>query len=117
LVEDTPLTLRVLRTHFERLACIVSEASDGEAGLSLAITREFDIVISDWDMPIMDGLEFTRRLRAHALGCPYVVILSAHDDDDHAEEARDAGAAEFITKPIHREDVERLVSTRAASSA
>lgn len=75
----------------------VVEAANGEAALALAQTAHPWLVLMDIEMPRLDGLEATRRLKA---SCPdtLVVILTVYEDDQHRAEAKQAGADGFVSK-------------------
>src|SRR6185436_15057425 len=69
-----------------------------------------DVVITDWEMPGMDGTELTRRIRSQdAVPYPYVIILTARADHDHALHAMEAGADDVVFKPLPREALERML--------
>src|SRR6476620_2134599 len=95
---------RILRTL---LHCFgtreVYEAEDGAAGLEGFTHYSPDIVITDWVMPIFDGLELTQMIRQPgANGNPYVpiIMLTGHSEKRRVMMARDAGVTEFLAKPI-----------------
>jgi len=101
LVEDAPFLRyafgRLLRMHgFE-----VMEANDGREALSQAATFNPQLVLTDLMMPVMDGVELIRRLRADPdlAGIP-VVAITADATEQTEQQAREAGAVDFITKPI-----------------
>ena len=79
----------------------VHEANDGEAGLLVLRDNECDLILTDMDMAPMDGLTFTRQVRAsraHA-GLP-IIMISGHTERAKVEAARDAGVNEFLIKPV-----------------
>lgn len=76
---------------------IVGIAEDGLEAVGLAATLSPDVVLMDLEMPHLDGLAATRRLRALGLGIP-VVILTASADPKHAQQAHEAGAKGYLTK-------------------
>ncbi|HEY1720216.1 MAG TPA: response regulator [Magnetospirillaceae bacterium] len=81
----------------------IAEADDGSG--ALAVMRDFqpDIVISDWKMEPVDGIEFVRRLRAGESGInrfTAVIMLTVHTERMRIVEARDAGVNEFVAKPV-----------------
>jgi DNA-binding response OmpR family regulator len=104
LVEDNANMRSILRTLLLGFgARDIQEAEDGVAGLDLFVAHNPDIVIADWAMPNMDGIELTRRIRSAEgklnVFVP-ILILTAHSERRHVLEARDAGATEFLCKPI-----------------
>ena len=79
------------------------EAHDGATALELFRRRNPDIVILDWEMPVLDGIEFVRRVRVPDMKPnPYVpiVMLTAHAERARVLRARDAGVTEFLCKPV-----------------
>lgn len=77
----------------------VVEAKDGKEGLELAGRQPFNLVISDVNMPVMDGLTFVREFRRKAPFVP-VLILTTEVDPAKKAEAKKAGATGWITKPF-----------------
>jgi two-component system, chemotaxis family, chemotaxis protein CheY len=79
------------------------EAEDGAAGLEAFSSFSPDIVITDWAMPIFDGIELTRMIRQPETSAnPYVpiIMVTGHAERRKVAEARDAGVTEFLVKPI-----------------
>lgn len=101
-VEDDPVANRVLDQALKHLGHDVLSATDGGQALELLEREHVRVVVSDWTMPRMDGLELCRRVRART-GTDYVYfILLTGRTADHAnrEEAADAGVDDFLTKPL-----------------
>jgi LmbE family N-acetylglucosaminyl deacetylase len=80
----------------------INWATSGEAGVALFDTQDWDLVISDVDLPGINGLEVVRRAKA-ALPLVSTLILTGHTSFDNAVEALRAGADNFVTKPFDRE--------------
>ena len=81
---------------------IVLEAADGKEGIEIAMREVPDLVICDVMMPIMDGLEFTERLKTHvATSHIPVIMLTAKNLEEHRAEGYEHGADSYITKPFH----------------
>jgi two-component system chemotaxis response regulator CheY len=100
-VDDSRVVRKVARRILEDLGFEVAEAGDGAEGLTWCRAEMPDTVLLDWNMPVMDGLEFLRRLRAEPGGAaPRVVFCSVESDLDRVREALDAGADEYIMKPF-----------------
>ena len=97
-VDDEPQILRVLRHVFAGPAHSVKTANDGVAGLDVFTAWQPDIVITDLQMPRMNGLELCRRIRA-ASDVP-IIVLSVRDEEKTIVEALDAGADDYVTKPF-----------------
>ena len=101
IVDDQPAVRQGLhmRLAAEPDFCVVGEALDGEAALSLAQSLSPDVVLMDVEMPRMDGLAAAGAL--HVI-CPHasIVMLSIHDDAITRARAEDAGAAAFVTKSV-----------------
>jgi DNA-binding NarL/FixJ family response regulator len=120
LVDDQPL----LRSGFRALLDVeddievVAEAADGREGLALAVRHLPDIALVDIQMPVMDGIETTRRIAADpALAGVHVVILTNYGLDEHVFNALRAGAAGFLVKDIEPEDFLHAVRVAARGDA
>jgi DNA-binding NarL/FixJ family response regulator len=94
---------------------IVGEADNGEIGLHVVATHRPDVVLMDVRMPVMDGLEATRRLRD--TDGPPVLVLTTFDDDDVLWGAVQAGAAGFILKDTPADDIIRAIRTVAGGGS
>jgi CheY-like chemotaxis protein len=104
LVDDNIYMRRMLRsllTGFD--ARIIHEAEDGAAGLEAIRIQMPDIVIADWEMPMLDGIEMTRFVRQSATSVnPFlpIIMMTGHAEKKRVLTARDAGVTEFLVKPI-----------------
>jgi len=96
---------------------VVGEAADGEAAVALAASERPDVVLMDVRMPVMDGLEATRRITSSGDGAPKVVILTTFDLDDYVYEALRAGASGFLLKDAPRADLAAAIRVAAAGDA
>ena len=86
------------------LAFRVAEAENGEVGLQACQAEMPDVILLDWNMPVMDGYSFLKHLRAMPEGqAPKVVFCTTENDIDHITRALDAGANEYIMKPFDRD--------------
>jgi two-component system, chemotaxis family, chemotaxis protein CheY len=100
-VDDSRVVRKVSRRILEDLGFEVAEAGDGDEALAWVRTALPDLILLDWNMPVMNGLEFLRRLREEAGGdAPKVVFCSVENDLDRIREALDSGADEYIMKPF-----------------
>ena len=85
----------------------VFEAPDGERGLLLLQSVEPDLVLTDYSMKPVDGVEFVKRVRAlpSPLARTPVIMVTGHAERHYVEEARDAGITEFLCKPVTLRDL------------
>ncbi|MBF6169298.1 response regulator transcription factor [Streptomyces gardneri] len=120
LVDDQPL----IRSGFRALLDleddieVVAEAADGSEGLALARQHLPDIALVDIQMPVVDGIEATRRIAADpALSAVHVVILTNYGMDEYVFNALRAGAAGFLVKDIEPEDFLHCVRVAARGDA
>ncbi|MDD3528548.1 MAG: PAS domain S-box protein [Gallionellaceae bacterium] len=111
LAEDN-LTNRLVAAEFlKRLGIEVSLAEDGEAALAAASVQRFDAILMDLHMPVLDGFEATRRIRALADGgeVPIIAMTAAVLDEDRARCAA-AGMNDFVPKPIDPDELSRVLA-------
>ena len=100
-VDDSRVIRKVSRRILEDLGFEVAEAGDGVEAMAWCGAVLPDVVLLDWRMPQMDGLEFLRRLRALRGGdAPKVIFCTVENEIERIREALDAGADEFIMKPF-----------------
>jgi CheY-like chemotaxis protein len=96
--EDTSLTMRLA---LEDKGYRIVEASDGASAVEAAERERPDFILMDMNLPVMDGLDATRRIRSNPeLKDTIVVAVTAHSDQDYRSRALSAGCNAFITKPI-----------------
>ena len=101
LVEDDKDLREILSGTLTRRGHQVIEACDGMQAWELFRHGVFDVVISDWTMPQMTGIELCRTLRGLARNSyTYIIILTAESGSEKMIEALDAGADDFVTKPF-----------------
>jgi CheY-like chemotaxis protein len=114
LVEDNSINQKVVERMLERLGCMVIIAANGEEALRRMESHRVDLVLMDVMMPVMDGLEATRRIRQmpSPAGRVPVIILSASAMTEDRERAIAAGADRFIAKPVSIESLEEALSVR-----
>lgn len=113
-VDDDKAMLTALATALTLAGHTVTIACDGEEALELFRARPFDIVLTDWMMPRMDGIELIRRIRTRRDKPTLVVMMTALTDARAREHALLAGADAYVTKPVGaKELLELLESLRA----
>ncbi|HEY7739080.1 MAG TPA: response regulator [Steroidobacteraceae bacterium] len=108
LVEDNPVNQRVAQLFLERAGCDVLLAGDGSEAIARLDEQRVDLVLMDVQMPVMDGLEATRRLRAAGHRLP-IVGLTANAMPEQVAECREAGMDDVIAKPLERERLESVL--------
>jgi two-component system chemotaxis response regulator CheY len=100
-VDDSHVIRKVARRILEDLGFEVAEACDGADALAWCAAVMPDTILLDWNMPVMSGIEFLRRLRAEKGGeAPRVVLCSVETDLARIREALESGADEYIMKPF-----------------
>lgn len=106
-VDDSRVIRRVARRILEELNFNISEAEHGQEALDRCREGMPDVILLDWNMPVMNGIEFLKTLRTEDGGdAPIVVFCTTENDVGHITEAISAGANEYIMKPFDREIIE-----------
>jgi phosphoserine phosphatase RsbU/P len=101
IAEDDLASRRLLATVLRGLGHAIFTAEDGQAAWQHLQEAHFSVVISDWMMPEVNGLELCRRIRAApGRAYTYVILLTSLTERHHCLEALDAGADDFLTKPL-----------------
>ena len=107
LVEDNEMNRDMLSRRLIKRGYEVVMAVDGQEGVTLGRTINPDLILMDMSLPILDGWEATRQLKADAATRPIPIIaLTAHAMTGDEQKARDAGCDDFDTKPV---DMARLL--------
>jgi len=115
LVEDHPVNRIVLAGMLERLGASPPDcAENGVQALEKVAQQHYDLILMDSQMPVMDGLEATRRLRLSGFARP-IIGISAGATDDERHASMDAGANDYVLKPVQI-DALRAALQRALSS-
>jgi two-component system chemotaxis response regulator CheY len=102
-VDDSRVVRKVARRILEAHGFAVQEAEDGSVALAVCRTGLPDCVLLDWNMPVMNGLEFLQALRREYGPTPPVVFCTTETDMRFIEQAIENGAQEFIMKPFDDE--------------
>jgi two-component system chemotaxis response regulator CheY len=110
-VDDSRVVRMVARKILQDLDFEILEAEDGSVALEVCKKQMPDAILLDWNMPVMNGLDFLRRLRAVPGGDqPKVVFCTTENDLAHIQEAIGAGADEYIMKPFDSEIIQSKFS-------
>lgn len=110
IVEDSSVIRNVLAKQLELQGMNVVQAEDGVQGLKIALAEKFDLIISDIEMPKMDGFSFCREIKQNPLtrGIP-VVILSSLDSDKDIDNGFHVGASAYVSKKNAQQDLEGTI--------
>ncbi|MFC0634260.1 response regulator [Brevundimonas balnearis] len=103
IVDDSRIIRKVARRIVEGLGFEVDEAADGAEALSFCAAASPDVILLDWNMPVMDGLTFVRRLRDLPGPMPKVLFCTIETDPSRIAEALEAGADDYVMKPFDGE--------------
>ncbi|MGR3758132.1 MAG: PP2C family protein-serine/threonine phosphatase [Tranquillimonas sp.] len=104
--DDSRVQRRIVSAYLTRCGYRVFEAGSGTEGLAICCREEVDLVLSDWVMPGLDGLEFCRALRLQG-GARYVyfILLTSKSGSDDIAQALATGADDFLSKPLASEEL------------
>jgi len=113
IVDDSSVMRKIVERMLRQAGLaqlVVLEAGSGTEALDLLRTMPVDLILTDINMPSMDGLEFLRQLRAQKLapGAP-VVMITTESSEEHVKQAIQAGAQGYIRKPFTAEQVKERV--------
>ncbi len=117
LTVDDSASIRVaIRIALTAEGHTVAEAGDGSAGVAKADATRFDLIITDLNMPVMDGLTMIRTLRAKPAhtGVP-IIFLTTESDPTMKAQAKAAGATGWLTKPFDADQLVKIVAKVLAS--
>ena len=104
IVDDSRFVRGFLRGLLEERGIECEEAGDGQAGIDqLNAGLSFDLALIDWNMPVMDGLEMLKQLRAAGFADVKVMMVTTEAENDFIIRALDAGADEYLMKPFDDE--------------
>jgi two-component system chemotaxis response regulator CheY len=107
IVDDSRVIRKVSRHILESLGFAVDEAENGREGLDRCIEQMPDVILLDWNMPVMSGIEFIVQLRQRDGGDrPKVVFCTTENDVAHIRQAISAGADEYVMKPFDHETLQ-----------
>ncbi len=125
IAEDEAVSRHLLQVYLQLWGHEVAAAANGAEAWRLFQEQEFPLVLSDWVMPEMDGLELIRHIRASAAGAyVYIILLTAQAQKQDVIEGLEAGANDFVTKPFDRGELrvrvragERIIELEQALAA
>ena len=107
IVDDSKVIRKVARHILETLDFSVAEAADGREALAQCRAATPDVVLLDWNMPVMSGMEFLQALSATKMEArPKIIFCTTENGISHIKAAVEAGADEYVMKPFDRETLE-----------
>src|SRR5437870_311284 len=116
LVEDEANMVRTLTKILERKGYVVEAASNGAEALQRLAGAAYDLVITDLNMPVMDGMQLLRAMHEQQL-TPATIVLTGHGTIQSAVEAMKLGAGDYLIKPCHPDELllvaDRVLELRA----
>ena len=107
LVEDNLINQKVARVILERLGCQVDLATNGEEAIQALSQQVYDVVLMDGQMPVLDGIAATQRIRGEFSPetQPYIIFLTANTSVENRQACLDAGANDYISKPFQLQEL------------
>jgi CheY-like chemotaxis protein len=112
LAEDNAVNALLATSLLKRAGCVVTRVINGEEAVEAALSSAFDLVLMDVRMPVMDGMEATRRLREAGCSTP-IAALTANAFEDDRRACLEAGMNHFLTKPIAPAALNALIAEQA----
>ena len=109
-VEDNPFNVMVAQSLLERSGAIVEVASNGVEALEKIKPNKYRIVLMDLNMPVMDGYEATRHLRARGETLP-IIALTASLPAEVEKDVHKAGLTDIVVKPFNPDELFRVILT------
>ena len=109
LVEDNKVNQTVARKLLEKQGCVVTIANDGVEALDKLHNGDFDLILMDCQMPIMDGFEATRKIRQSGNDIP-IIALTANAQNSDRDACLEAGMNDFLSKPFDPRRLYELIS-------
>ena len=104
IVDDSRSLRHLLRGLLEDMGFECEEAVDGKAGIDrLTDGPPFDFALLDWNMPVMNGLDMLKAMRAQGFSAVKVMMVTTEAENDYIVQALDAGADEYLMKPFDDE--------------
>ena len=102
IAEDDPIALQILKIALQKMGHTVTSKPNGQDAWNFFQERPVNIVVSDWDMPGLDGLEFCRQIRDSAKASyTYFILLTGKNSAEEMTEAMDEGVDDFLPKPLN----------------
>ena len=107
-VDDSEDNQQLFKVLLARAGAAIDVVGNGSEGVNAALTNEYDVVLMDVQMPVMDGHQATRLLRSKGYAAP-IVALTAHAMVEERERASMSGFTDFLSKPVHGDDLIQML--------
>jgi two-component system, cell cycle response regulator DivK len=109
-IEDNPLNMRLVKKYLQSFGIEMIEAVDGYSGLDMALQAQPDLILVDVNLPDMDGLEVTRRLRSNDETSEMpIVALTANAMHGDRERCLNSGCDGYLAKPVSRVELVNML--------
>lgn len=105
IVDDENLSRKTISLYMQKLGYTVLQAKDGQEALEIWREESPKIVLTDWNMPKMDGAELCRRIRSEDSDYTYLIIITARERTEDLVSGFHAGADDYLTKPVVRDEL------------
>jgi len=116
IVDDDPKQLKILTGHLIEYNpdYKLLIATNGKAGIEVALKNRPDLILMDWEMPVMNGLDAIRQLKSldETMSIPIIMITGTHGETEKLREALDAGAIDFVNKPYNSVELISRIRTQ-----
>jgi CheY-like chemotaxis protein len=110
-VDDDELERALIGDRLAQRGIRVAEAANGVEALERLRTEEIPVVVVDWHMPVMDGIEFTEKFRAESPGDTYVIMLTSRREDYDFERGYRAGVDDYLNKSVREPELLARIHT------
>jgi len=104
-VDDDDLERILVADRLEARGFEVARAANGEEALAVLDVQDIPVMLVDWSMPVMNGLELTERLRARGMDDMYIIMLTGRDGSIDFEAAYEAGVDDYLTKKVRETEL------------
>jgi len=108
--EDTPVSQKLMKALLSAFGCVVDVAANGREAVEKVRENDYDLVLMDLMMPVMDGLEATKAIRrAGRTDLPIIALTAAVTEEDK-QRTRDAGSNDFLAKPVDPKQLKETIA-------
>jgi len=112
--EDNTVNQKVVKNILTKQGCAVKIVGNGQAAFEAAKQEKFDVILMDWQMPVLDGIEATKKIRdfekSFGLSAVPIIALTADGTDSAKQVCLDSGMSDYILKPFSSHQLKRVIS-------